>query len=83
MLIVIELVLAACTTSTVKATGVVTGYAEACLGPAVSNSKHRVKVSLYSGSSAVASMTIWSGATYRFSVAPGYVPCDRLVGVQG
>ena len=67
--LVMALILAACATT---ATGVVTGYADACQGLVVPT--HRtlhVKVSLYSGSNLVASETIRSGARYRFSVAPG------------
>jgi hypothetical protein len=69
-MVVLAMVLAACTTSTVRPTGVVTGFADSCGGPAGSGSSH-VKVRLYSGPSLVASETIRSGARYRFKVAPG------------
>ena len=58
-------------TGTVKPTvGVVTGHADDCAGlaPALDS---RVRVLLYLGRTLVASKTVRSGATYRFSVAPG------------
>ena len=70
--------LAACTTSTVRPTGIVTGVAYACSGlPPVITGRQKVKVSLFSGSKPVTSETIRSGAKYRFSVHPGTY---RLVG---
>lgn len=73
---IISLTAAACTTTAVKPRGIVTGYADACVGilPAgetVNMSALHVKVALYSGAKSVASETARSGATYRFSVAPG------------
>jgi hypothetical protein len=71
-MVVIVLSLAACTTSTVKRTGVVTGVTYACQGLALpSGEVFHVKVGLYSGPSLVASQTVRSGAKYRFSVPPG------------
>ena len=67
----IAFTLAACTTSTVKPTGVVTGFAYACVFVQVESALPRVTVLLYSGPTVVASTTIKSGAKYRFSVAPG------------
>ncbi|MGA3354458.1 MAG: hypothetical protein ABSD85_14940 [Acidimicrobiales bacterium] len=61
--------LAACTSSTAKPTGVVTGVADACGG--VRAPGGHVKVSLYSGSRAVTSETVRSGARYRFVVKAG------------
>ncbi len=74
-MVVMALSLSACTTSTAKPTGIVTGYADACVGipPAgqtVNLSSLHVKVALYSGAKSVASATVRSGATYKFSVAP-------------
>lgn len=63
--------LAACTTSTTKPTGVVTGFAVACVGIQQESTLPRVTVLLYSGPTVVASTTIKSGSEYRFSVAPG------------
>ena len=78
VVVVTALSLAACTTSTAKPTGVVAGVAYACSGlPPFVTGRQEVKVSLYSGSGAVASETIRSGAKYRFSVHPGTY---RLVG---
>jgi hypothetical protein len=71
VLVVVALMLAACTASTVRPTGVVTGVADACGGLITSHVSPHVKVRLYSGPSLVASETIRSGATFRFSVAPG------------
>ena len=71
-MVVIVLSLAACTTSTVKRTGGVTGVTYACQGLALpSGEVLHVKVGLYSGPSLVASQTVRSGAKYRFSVPPG------------
>ncbi len=65
-------------TTSIRLTGVVTGVAYACSGlPTVVTGRQKVKVSLYSGSRPVASVTIRSGAKYRFSVTPGTY---RLVG---
>ena len=72
VIVVMALSLAACTTSSVKPTGVIRGYADACEGLALQTGQtFHVKVSLYSGSTPVASVTIRSGAKYRFSVSPG------------
>ncbi len=71
-MVVVTLMLTACTTSTVKPTGVVTGFADACVGLVPAGSAlPRVTVLLYSGSTVIASTTIKSGAKYRFSVTPG------------
>jgi hypothetical protein len=70
--VVMTLMLTACTTSTVKPTGVVTGFADACVGLVLAGSTlPRVTVLLYSGPTVVASTTAKSGAMYRLSVAPG------------
>ncbi len=70
--VVMTLMLTACTTSTVKRTGVVTGAAYACSGlPPFITGRQEVKVSLYSGSKRVASETVVSGTRYRFSVSLG------------
>lgn len=80
-MVVLAMVLAACTTSTVRPTGVVTGVADACVGHAIPPGEVlHVKVSLDSGSSVVATTTIRSGARYRFSVVPG---AYRLTGWWG
>jgi curli biogenesis system outer membrane secretion channel CsgG len=64
--------LAGCTTSAAGPTGVVTGVAYACQGLALPPGEIlHVRVSLYSGSSLVASETVRSGTKYRFSVSPG------------
>jgi len=69
---VLALTLAACATSTVKPTGVVTGFVDACVALQVPTSKPlHVKVVLYLGQTLLASETVRSGATYRFVVAPG------------
>ena len=71
-MVAMTLTLAACTTSTVRPTGVVTGVADACVGRAIPPGEVlHVKVSLDSGSGVVASTTMRSGARYRFSVVPG------------
>ncbi len=68
----VVMTLTACTTSTARPTGVVTGFADACMGLVLAGSAlPRVTVLLYSGPTVVASTTIKSGAKYRFSVAPG------------
>jgi len=64
------------TTTTTQATrataGVVTGVAQRCLGlPPPPNKTLYITVRLYSDRSLVASVTIRSGARYRFSVIPG------------
>ena len=72
VLVVLALALAGCTTSTAKPTGVVTGFADACVGLVPAGSAlPRVTVMLYSGPTVVASRTIESGAKYRFAVTPG------------
>ena len=72
VLTVVTVALAACTTTTIRPTGIVTGYADACEGPVLPTGQtFHVKVSLYSGSRPVASETVRSGAKYRFSVHPG------------
>jgi hypothetical protein len=63
---VIAFTLSACTTGTAKPTGVVTGQTAEC-----TLSSPPVKVSLYSGSTFVASATVPAGTSYRFAVAPG------------
>jgi hypothetical protein len=66
------------TATSLRTTGVVTGVAYACSGlPAVITGRQKVRVSLHSGSRPVSSVTIRSGARYRFSVTPGTY---RLVG---
>ncbi len=71
-LVVMTVKLTACTTSIVKPTGVVTGFADACVGLGLAESTlPRVTVLLYAGPTVVASTTIKSGAKYRFSVTPG------------
>jgi hypothetical protein len=71
-MVAIALTLAACTTSTVRPTGVVAGVASACQGLALQAGESLpVEVSLYSGSSLIASETVRSGSKYRFSVTPG------------
>jgi CubicO group peptidase (beta-lactamase class C family) len=80
-LVVTALTLAACTTSTVKPIGVVTGVAYACQGLALPpGDVLHVKVGLYSGPRLVTSETVRSGAKYRFSVSPGVY---RLTGWWG
>lgn len=70
--VILALTLAACTTSTVRPTGVVTGFADACEARYVPVGEVlHVKVNLDSGSSVVASTTIRSGTSFRFSVVPG------------
>ncbi len=77
-MLVMAMSLSACTTSAVKPTGIVTGVAYACSGlPPVVTGRQKVRVSLHSGSRPVSSVTIRSGARYRFSVTPGTY---RLVG---
>ena len=71
-MVVVTLMLGACTTSTAKPIGVVTGIAYACQGLALPpGDVLHVKVSLYSGPSLAASETVRSGSQYRFSVTPG------------
>ena len=71
-MMVMTLIVTGCTTSTVKPTGVVTGFADACVGTALTGSAlPRVTVVLYCGATVVASTTVKSGAKYRFSVRPG------------
>jgi hypothetical protein len=70
-MVVLAMTLAACTASTVRPSGVVTGIADACGGLITTHVSPHVKVRLYSGPSLVASETTRSGATFRFSVAPG------------
>jgi hypothetical protein len=71
--VLVALILAGCTTSTAKPTGIVTGVADACVGIVLAGSTlPHVTVLLYSGSTVVASTTIKSGAKYRFSVTPGF-----------
>lgn len=71
-MVVMTLMLTACTTSTAKPTGVVTGVAYACQGLVLPpGDVLHVRLSLYSGPSLVASETVRSGAKYRFSVPPG------------
>ena len=65
-MVVIVLSLAACTTSTVKPPGVVTGLAQECIASA-----SPVKVSLYSGRTPVASETVPAGTSYKLSAAAG------------
>ena len=61
------LMLAGCTTSAAKPPkGVVTGQTAECIALAPP-----VKVSLYSGTTLVASATVPAGTKYRFAVAPG------------
>ena len=68
----LTMTLAACTTSAVRPTGVVTGVADACVGhPVPPDEVLHVKLSLDSRSTVVASTTIRSGARYRFSIVPG------------
>ena len=62
------MMLAACTTITMRSTGVVTGIADSCSG--LEFVPH-VKVRLYSGPTLLASETIRTGSRYRFSVEPG------------
>ena len=70
--VAMTLVLAACTTSTTRPTGVVTGVANPCVGLVLAGSAlPRVTALLHFGPTVVASTTIKSGAKYRFSVAPG------------
>ena len=74
----IALTLAACTTSTVRPTGIVTGVAPVCeVRIPLAGEVLHVKVSLYSGSRPIASGTVREGAKYRFSVSPG---ADRVTG---
>ncbi len=70
-MLAVTVALAGCTTSTAKPNGVVTGFADACVGIQVGSALPRVTVLLYSGLTVVASTTIKSGAKYRFSVTPG------------
>lgn len=66
VMVAMALTLAACTTSVVKPTGVVTGLTAECTA-----FSPPVKVSLYSGSTRVASVSVPAGARYRFSVPAG------------
>jgi len=69
--VAMTLVLAACTTSTTRPTGVVTGVANPCVGLVLAGSAlPRVTALLHFGPTVVASTTIKSGAKCRFSVAP-------------
>jgi hypothetical protein len=77
-LVVLGLTLAACSASqsvpptTQNGSGVVTGLAEGCQSHFPVKPAHpKMKVGLYSGPTLVASDTVRSGDTYRFSVAPG------------
>ena len=67
------------TSTFVPTVGVVTGLAEPCTGPPTYQPS-RVKVQLHSGLTLVASQTVRSGASYRFSVVPGSY---RLTGWWG
>jgi hypothetical protein len=61
-MVVLTLMLTACTPGTVKSTGVVTGSADACVGLVLAGSTlSRVTVTLYSGQTVVASTTVKSG----------------------
>jgi len=81
---VLALSLAACTTGTVRQTGVVTGVADPCEGAFFPTGEVlHVKVSLCSGSKAKASEKVRSGARYRFSVAPGAYQVTGWWGSKG
>jgi hypothetical protein len=78
------LTLAACTTSTAQATGVVTGVAYACQGIALpAGEVLHVKVSLYSASQLMTSETVRSGTEYRFVVKPGSYELTGWWGSRG
>jgi predicted small secreted protein len=72
-MVVMTLMLTACTTSTVKPTGVVTGLTAECTARAVP-----VKVSLYSGRTLVASTTVRAGTSYKLSAAAGAYTVEGL-----
>ncbi len=65
-MVVMTMMLTACTTSAVKPTGVVTGLTAECTARAFP-----VKVSLYSGRTPVASTTVRAGTSYKLSAAAG------------
>jgi len=65
-MVALTVALAACTTSTVKPPGVVTGLTQECVASA-----SPVKVSLYSGRTLVASETVPAGSSYKLSAAAG------------
>jgi hypothetical protein len=67
--VALALTVAACTTSTVRPTGVVSGRNDACSNFAPRGSP--AKVVLSSGPTVVASESLHLGGTYRFVVAPG------------
>ena len=68
----IALTLAACTTSTVRPTGILTGIAPVYeLKIPLAGEVLHVKESLYPESRPIASETVRPGAKYRFSVSPG------------
>jgi len=72
VLVAVALTFAACTTSTSRPTGVVTGSANACRGLAVSaKGLPPVTVVLYSGSRLITSETLPSGGEYRLTATPG------------
>jgi len=75
VLVVLALALVACTTSTVKRTGVVTGLTAEC-----TVASPPVKVSLYSGPTLVASTTVHAGASYKLSAAAGTYQVEGLGG---
>ena len=72
-MVVMTLMLTACTTSTVKPTGVVTGLTVECTARAFP-----VKVSLYSGRTLVASTTVRAGTSYKLSAAAGAYTVEGL-----
>jgi hypothetical protein len=81
VLVALTLTVAACTTSTVRPTGVVTGVSDACSNAAPPGSP--VKVVLSSGPTVVASESLHLGGAYRFVVAPGgYLVTDYVSGTN-
>ena len=72
-MVVMALMLTACTTSAVSPPkGVVTGIADACTGPYIPPGRILpARVQLFSGTTLVASVLVRSGKTYRFTVVPG------------
>ena len=72
-MVVMTVLLAGCTTSTARPTGVVTGLTQECVASA-----SPVKVSLYSGRSVVASTTVRAGTGYKLSAAAGTYVVEGL-----
>ena len=69
VMVALALMVAACTTSAARPSGVVTGVSDTCSNSAPPGSP--VKVVLSAGPTVVASESLHLGGTYRFVVAPG------------